>query len=145
MNNPKSLVLIAVQVITLLYLFVTGPIIPTDPVILLIFLAGVALGVWAVYSFRTTKFSWLPEIPENAALVTAGPYRIIRHPMYTAVLLITAALLINEPSASRLIAWAILLVDLLYKTSLEESYLHHHFKQYGEYLANTQRLIPFLY
>jgi protein-S-isoprenylcysteine O-methyltransferase Ste14 len=145
MKNPKSLILIAIQLVTLLYLFITGPLIPSDPIIFLIFIAGIALGLWAAYSFRTTKFTWLPEIPENAALVTAGPYRIIRHPMYTAVILITAALLINEPSAPRLIVWVILLADLLYKTMLEESYLHHHFKQYGEYVVNTQRLIPFLY
>ncbi len=144
-RNKKSILLLVIQLLAIAYLFFSGPLIPTDIVILLVFIAGVFLGVWAFYALRGTKFSVLPEIPENAALVTAGPYRIIRHPMYTSVLLITGALLINEPSPSRLIAYLVLIAVLLIKTQKEESYLDRHFKEYGNYKAQTQKLIPFLY
>ena len=144
-KNTKSLLLVIVQLLSIAYLFFSGPLIPTDIIILLVFIAGVFLGVWALYAFRGTRFSVLPEIPENAALVTAGPYRIIRHPIYTSILLITGALLINEPSPLRLIVFIVLLAVLLIKTQIEETYLDHHFKEYGNYKAQTQKLIPFLY
>lgn len=144
-KNTKSLVLVTIQVLSIAYLFISGPLIPSDIVFLIVLIAGVFLGVWSLYALRGTRFSILPEIPENAALVTAGPYRIVRHPLYTSILLITSALLVNEPSALRLIVFGVLVGVLLIQTQMEESYLDKHFKEYGSYKAQTQKLIPFLY
>lgn len=145
MKISQSQLLVAVQLIALFYILITGEIIPSDPLLAMLLVVGVFLTAWAFYAMRTTKFSILPEIPENAALVTAGPYRIIRHPMYTGIILIALALVVNEPSALRLIAFVFLAGVLLYKTELEERYLDKHFKEYGSYKAQTQKLIPFLY
>ena len=145
MKNKKTLLLVLIQLFAIVYILFSGPVLPSDPIILLIFLGGIFLATWSLYAFRTTKFNLLPEVPENAALVTAGPYRIIRHPMYTGILLITAALVISEPLPSRMLVFALLLGVMLYKTHLEEQYLDRHFKEYGNYKAQTQRLIPFLY
>lgn len=144
-RNYVSILLVIIQLVTLLYILFSGPLIPQDSIMLLLLIAGVALGIWAVYSFRITRFSLLSEIPENAALVTAGPYRVIRHPMYTSVLLIATALVVNEPTASRFLALLILAIVLLIKTETEERYLDKHFKEYGSYKVNTQKLIPFLF
>lgn len=145
MKNPKSLLLVVCQIITMAYIFVTGPIFPADPVFLILFLLGAALGVWAVYSFRTTKFHILPEVPENAALVTAGPYKIIRHPMYTSTLFITLALVVNHPTPTRIFTYLLLVAALLLKTEFEERYLERHFKEYEAYREDTQKLLPYIY
>jgi protein-S-isoprenylcysteine O-methyltransferase Ste14 len=144
-KNTTSLILVAIQLLSLFFILVTGTIIPSDPLIATLLVLGVFLTAWAFYALRTTKFSLLPEIPENAALVTAGPYRIIRHPIYTGIIVIALSLVINQPSPTRLVAFVVLAGVLLYKTELEEKYLDKHFKEYGNYKMQTQKLIPFLY
>ncbi len=144
-KNIKSIVLVFIQLFAIGYLFFSGPLIPEDPFVFIIFIAGVFLAIWSLYAFRTTKFNLLPEIPENAALVTSGPYRLIRHPMYTSILLIATSLLISDPLPSRMLVFVVLVGVVLYKTHMEEKYLDRHFKEYGNYKAQTQKLVPFLY
>jgi protein-S-isoprenylcysteine O-methyltransferase Ste14 len=145
MKNPKSTLLVILQLTSLFFIFLTGELIPADPFVVAMVLIGIFLGLWAFYALRATKFSILPELPENAALVTAGPYTIIRHPMYTSMLIIGQALVLNEPTFPRIIALLVLIGVLLVKTEVEEQYLDRHFKEYGAYKEKTKKLIPYLY
>lgn len=145
MKNAKSSILVVIQLLSLFYILGTGEIIPSDPLTLILLFGGILLSLWAVYALRTTRFSILPEVPENAALVTAGPYRIIRHPLYTGIMLIAAALVINDYSVDRLIALVLLYGVLFFKTEVEEKYLDKHFKEYGNYKAQTKKLIPYFF
>lgn len=145
MKNTKSSLLVALQLLSLFYIFWTGDIIPNDPMTIAVLLLGAFLSLWAFYALRTTKFSILPEVPENSALVTAGPYKIIRHPMYTGIMLIAAALVTYDFSFDRVLALLLLFGVLLYKTELEEKYLDKHFKEYGSYKSQTKKLVPYLY
>src|SRR4051794_2785052 len=67
---------------------VPGPGMPAAPGIAVMWL-GLALRVWAIAAlgaaFRTTV-----EVAPDQAVVTSGPYRRIRHPSYTGLLLIIA-------------------------------------------------------
>ncbi|HRN96794.1 MAG TPA: isoprenylcysteine carboxylmethyltransferase family protein [Candidatus Levybacteria bacterium] len=145
MKGSKSTLLVLIQLVALFYIFFTGEVIPTYSISLALLLGGVFLSVWAFYALRTTKFSLLPEVPESAALVTGGPYKLIRHPMYLGIMLIATALVFNDYSLERFIALIILHVVLLVKTNIEEKYLDKHFKEYGTYKAQTKKLIPYLY
>ena len=127
------------------FIFLSGHIIPKNPTYLGIFLTGVFLGIWAVYSFRSTRFSISPQVAKSASLVTGGPYQYIRHPMYSAVILVCFSLVANNPTLERIIALIFLITVLIYKTSIEEFYLHNHFKEYGSYVKRTKKLIPFVY
>ncbi len=91
------------------------------------------------------NFNMTPDPKSGARLVTGGPYRLIRHPMYTALLLITAALLAESYSLFRLVAWLMLFVDLAVKLHYEESLLLQRYPEYTSYLTHSKRLIPFLY
>jgi len=144
-RNPLSLVIIAVQLLALLYLFLSGAVIPQNPFIGLLYITGVSLGVWAVWTMRTTMWQITPDVANGAILIENGPYTYIRHPMYLSVLLVAAGLLINDFSESRLLAFTILAVDLLIKIHYEETLLHRHFSTYKEYIKKTYRLIPFVY
>ena len=49
-------------------------------------IAGLALALWAFISMRRSNFSVMPEPVSGGELVERGPYRLIRHPMYTCLL-----------------------------------------------------------
>ncbi len=61
------------------------------PVRLTLEAAGIALGIWAVLVMRIGSFNITPDVKTGGKFVRRGPYRIIRHPMYAAVLLTTFA------------------------------------------------------
>jgi len=96
MNLFKSLTFVAIQFISLGLIAVTGPIFPSNIYLLMIELLGLGLGIWAVYRMRIGNFNIVPDPLARSKLVTAGPYRLIRHPMYLALLLSTLPLVIND-------------------------------------------------
>lgn len=136
--------LVAIQFAALLYLALTGPWLARGwP--LLLELAGIALGLWAVATMSRSKLNVTPDVRPGAHLVERGPYRWIRHPMYTALLLGGLGLVWYTPSPLRWAAWALLAVDLLVKLQHEEKLLSAAFAGYPAYQAHTKRLIPYLY
>ncbi len=77
--------------------------------------------------------------------MTSGPYSLIRHPMYLALLLTSLPLVINKFDLILLIIWLILLIDLLLKLNYEENLLIVKLAGYDQYTKQSFRLIPFLY
>ena len=114
------------------------------PIYLGLELLGVALGLWALVTMTLRNLNILPDIRTGSQLVTHGPYRFIRHPMYSALLLVTIALVLDTYSTERLIIWVILAVDLWLKLNYEEQLLKKHFGEYRDYQKQTKRLVPFL-
>ena len=106
--------------------------------------AGICLGVWALATMTLRNLNVLPDIRPGSTLVTHGPYRYVRHPMYTALLLTTLALILDVFSIERLILWILLFVDLWLKLRYEEQLLVRHFEGYSDYQRRTKRLVPFL-
>ena len=106
--------------------------------------AGGGLGLWAIWALRLGNFGITPDITVGGRFVSRGPYRYIRHPMYTSLLLITLALFFSHFSPFRLAVWAVLVVDLWLKLSFEETRLVAHFGEYAAYQRRTSRLVPFL-
>ncbi len=144
MKQGFAYILVAVQFICLLYFALTGPWIASGWLLLLEVL-GILLGIWALLSMRVTRISVLPIPSAGAQLVTHGPYRWIRHPMYAALLLTTLALALDAPSPGRWGAWIVLGVDLVVKLNFEEQLLDKALAGYHAYKANSWRLIPWVY
>lgn len=79
-------------------------------------------------------------------LVVAGPYRVIRNPMYTAALVIALGLACLLQSLAILAVFAVYLALILLLVPVEEAGLQ---KKYGEpyaaYRRRSKKLVPFLY
>jgi protein-S-isoprenylcysteine O-methyltransferase Ste14 len=106
-------------------------------------LAGaVALGLWTLFHNRPGNFNIRPEPKASGRLVTGGPYRYMRNPMYSAVLLFAAAEVIAYRDMWKIPCWIALALVLLAKALLEERYLRAVFPGYAEYAKRVRRFIP---
>ena len=140
----QSYLLVTIQFICLGGIVITGPIWATAVITVGLELLGFAVGFWALRTMTFRNLNILPDIRPGSGLVTHGPYRYIRHPMYSALLLVTLALVVDTFSTARLILWIILVSDLWLKLTHEERLLARYFGEYKDYQQRTKRLIPFL-
>lgn len=139
------LILVAIQFGGIAFFVVTGTVYPQTHAVLLLEIVAVALGAWAIVAMKLHTLTILPSVRQGGQLCTTGPYRVVRHPMYTAVLLLLSAFLINTYSHTGLAVLLLVLADLLLKMKVEEKILIAHYPEYAGYMKNTKRLIPFLY
>ncbi len=144
-NRKLAWALVGLQIVTMGIIFVTGPLLADSAVLLAVELAAIALGLWAVWSMRRSRPNITPTVHQAATLVRSGPYRWIRHPMYTAVLALCGALVLDAPSLLRAVTWLLLAATLVVKLRYEERLLAAAFPDYGEYQSGSRRLIPYLY
>jgi len=108
----------------------------------------VVLGLLLVFVvFKENSFtSATIEVTEAQRVVTTGPYRVLRHPMYSGALL----MLIGVPLALGSM-WAMLFVIpmiavLVFRLRDEERFLSVHLPGYPEYCERAHfRLIPWIY
>jgi protein-S-isoprenylcysteine O-methyltransferase Ste14 len=105
-------------------------------------IAGTFVGVAALAANRPGNFNVQPELKNSARLVTDGIYARVRHPMYTAVLLVMLGAIAADPRAWRVLLWLALLAVLLAKAVREEGYLRARFPEYAAYQARSARLLP---
>lgn len=107
---------------------------------------GALLGIWTLLHNRPGNFNIRPLPKADGALVTGGPYRWIRHPMYSALLLVCASVTLAAPGFHP--GWTALLalaVVLAIKARIEEDLLRARFSGYAEYAQRTRRFLPGLY
>jgi protein-S-isoprenylcysteine O-methyltransferase Ste14 len=101
---------------------------------------GVALAAWGMATFRRAKTAIHPH-HSASRLVTHGPYRFTRNPMYTGLTLAYLGGSALLDSAWPIVVLPIVLV-VLFKTviSREEMYLSDAFgAEYTEYVASVRR------
>lgn len=110
----------------------------------IIALSGLAFAVWA----RTTlggNWSGIVELKEEHELITSGPYRYVRHPIYSGLLLMALGSAIIYGYASGFLILASVAVVFWVKSFYEERLLSAHFpKDYPEYKARTRMFIPYI-
>lgn len=145
MVKMYSNILVFIQFTAIAIMAYTGSWFAKTWPLLLIEISGVLLGVFSVFVMRIGNFNVRPIVKKNGKMVTSGPYKYIRHPMYASILLTLYPLLIEQFSWFRFAVMMILTITLVVKLNFEEGLLRIHFKNYQHYMTSSKRLIPFVY
>ncbi|MBS1902516.1 MAG: isoprenylcysteine carboxylmethyltransferase family protein [Bacteroidetes bacterium] len=144
-SKPYALALVIVQFVSGLLIIYFGSQTTAQLWPMTIVVLGVLVALTGVLTMRLGNFRVLPIPKTDAVLVTGGIYGVIRHPMYTGVLLATLGFALNDGSPPVMILWVVLLADLVMKLRYEERLLAARFPAYEEYRKRTDRLIPFIW
>lgn len=110
---------------------------------LVLCLAGTAFGLWALSHNRIGNFRIYPEPRRGAELVTTGPYRLVRHPMYTALIVMMFGIAGYNGHLVNAAGVILVTVAVISKAIREEQFLVDHFQEYRDYAAATPRFIPY--
>ena len=110
---------------------------------------GVGLGVYALvvmpWAARVLGRSYAPgpALLRDHALIVAGPFRWIRHPIYSAVVALWLGAALGTLNWLLLLAWPLIAVGVLKQARVEEQMLLGKFgSRYEDYAGTTGRLVP---
>ena len=106
-------------------------------------LVGFALLQWAQVTLGRS-WSDTPRMLKEQALITSGPYQFIRHPIYTAFILILGSPLLISANWLIGLTWlGMTVLDIASRIGFEESLMVEYFgDRYREYMKKTGRLLP---
>jgi protein-S-isoprenylcysteine O-methyltransferase Ste14 len=114
-------------------------------VALLLVIAGMSFAYWArVHLGR----NWSGEVMVKVGhtLITSGPYRSVRHPIYSGMTLALLGTALATGAPYGFIALALILFGFLVRVRLEEALMRETFPgEYDDYSRHTARLIPGVY
>lgn len=106
-------------------------------------LAAVALMLFAIVTLRSV-IQIEPQPREGGALISNGPYRWLRHPIYTAIVVAVIGLFLKLPTLPVALASAVVVAYLAVKARYEERLLAAAYPEYQQYKAQTFGVFPFL-
>lgn len=144
-NRIKSILLVSLQFVFIFLLLLGSPLANISLLAYAFIILSILLALWAIATMHKSKLRIRPEPSPDATLITAGPYRFIRHPMYAAILLGSTGLLIHQFTWLRLSIALALATVLLIKMIWEEKMLLQKFDDYDTYMKSTKRLCPFIF
>ncbi|MGB7280893.1 MAG: isoprenylcysteine carboxylmethyltransferase family protein [Candidatus Acidiferrum sp.] len=104
--------------------------------------AGIGFALWARWHLGS-NWSGLVTLKEGHELIRTGPYRFIRHPIYTGVLIGVFGTLLEDGEMRSLIALAMVWLSFDVKARREESFLAQEFGPgFAEHQSHTGMFLP---
>lgn len=142
-KESLSLLAFVVAVLGLLALLALRHLFATHPVLIGIQVAAVLLMIWARLTFGLRSFHAAADTSEGG-LVTRGPYRYWRHPIYASILYFVWAGQVQSPGWRALAAALVVTGGLVIRMLIEEQFLREEYPEYRQYARKAKRFIPFV-
>ena len=139
-----SLLGLACAIIGLSYMILNNGILSTNPIGIIVQVCAAALMIWARITFGSRSFHATANTTAGG-LVTNGPYRFLRHPIYAAIIYFAWAAALSDRRIYILGAATFISVGLIARMLIEEKFLNSEYSDYKSYSEKTVRLIPFLF
>lgn len=133
-----------VVLVTALVFLLEGELVRFNLWLIAVQFLALCIVIYSRLQFRAKQFRPVAE-PGNGPLVTSGPYRFVRHPVYAGVLLFLLFSVIGHPSLLNAGLWIVALCVVIWRISIEEQLLRRQYPEYPEYQRRTHRLIPMVY
>lgn len=129
--------------------FMERPLVPKSAVFpylgLALTVTGIAFAVWARV-FLGGNWSGTVTVKKDHELVRSGPYALVRHPIYTGVLLALLGTAIVVGEGREFVAFGVAVLALCLKSRREEAFMMEQFgAEYAQYKQKVKRLIPFVW
>jgi protein-S-isoprenylcysteine O-methyltransferase Ste14 len=112
---------------------------------LVLAICGIGFSIWARLILGE-NWSSSPSIKQDHALIVTGPYRVVRHPIYTGFLFALLGSALQHGLVRSFLAVLTCAVGLYLKVSVEEDFMVQRFGDaYLRYRRNVSALVPFLF
>lgn len=107
-------------------------------------ICGLGFCLWA-RGVLGRNWSGTITLKENHELIVRGPYRLVRHPIYTGLLAMVVATMLQQEHIAGIIGLVLVFISLWIKLSDEEEVMRKQFpNQYAAYRERVKRIIPFI-
>jgi protein-S-isoprenylcysteine O-methyltransferase Ste14 len=104
--------------------------------------AGACLAIWARLSLGT-NWSARVTIKQQHELIRTGPYALVRHPIYTGLLLMVLGTAVEIGQVRGFVALALAFTGWFWKSRTEDAFMEEHFgDEYLRYKRQVKGLIP---
>jgi len=113
------------------------------PLAIVFIVAGIALAVWGERTFAAAGTEIMPAAATNKKLVTDGPFRFTRNPMYSGLILASLGVAFYFGTLPFFVVPVLvfLLCNFVFIPFEEAKMLRQHSDQYTEYLARVRRWV----
>ena len=138
-----SLIGLAVAVAAIVTLLFLESLFALEPIGITVQVLAALLMIWARVTFGRRSFHATAN-PTEGGLVTTGPYRYIRHPIYAAIIYFAWAGVLSHISFLSIALGLCLILGLSVRIVLEEHLVRERYPEYETYAARTKRIVPFV-
>lgn len=144
MLKTISLLALLIMALALTGLAIRGALFSSHPVAIILEITAAMLMIWARVTFGARSFHAAAN-PTSGDLITTGPYRFIRHPIYTAMCLFAWSGILTHWTLIDAALGSLLLLGAVTRILSEERLLVKRYPAYQEYAKSTKRMLPFIY
>lgn len=115
-----------------------------NPLAIFIQVFSAALMIWSRLTLGVRSFH-VAANPTEGKLITVGPYRWLRHPIYAAIIYFSWACLISFPYLWTIFSVFLITGGLFIRMIMEEKSLRDTYPDYDAYCRKAKRIIPYLF
>jgi protein-S-isoprenylcysteine O-methyltransferase Ste14 len=143
LKNALSIVGYLIAVAGVLWLVAIKHLVASAPLLIVLQFSSALLMLWARMTFGLRSFHALAKTTDGG-LVTTGPYRYWRHPIYASILYVVWLGQVDAPTALSICLAVAVTLGLLLRMLLEETFLSATYPEYPQYRRRAKRFVPFL-